>query len=272
MIWFSHQGKVVRKDNKTRVQGQVQESLQERTDSENGHPKLSITDAVALAVLTVFSYVFHYFFEYGYLSYFNIPAAFISFNLSEMIPAIFFLVFAYAIFGFILWPYINRLLRALPGFFKWLLIFSPWFLIFIYMGFSWEIFLFFFAGILLSWGSEKIRKDRFHDPGIDPLIAAIIPKGNRFLLLYFLLTAIASSIAFGRIAAVTRTSFPVSDTTNRCVVVYTTADSLICKPIDINNEFENTFNILNLEEYQNIELRYENVGQLRPKRILAIEK
>lgn len=240
-----------------------------------------------LAAFTIFAYIFHYFFEYGYLSYFDIPTALISFNLTEMIPAIFFLVVTYFIFVFGLWPLINDLLGVLPGFLKKIIIVSPLFLI-VFLGFSWNIILLIFFSILLFFGIEPFRKYRARKvaaggihpdpnsnpldsksvetkPSSDPLVDKIIPNGNRFLLFYLLFIALVGSMALGRITAMTRTSFPVTDTSPPCAVVYTTTDRYICKPMKNTNSFENTFRIFYFQENQNVTLRNEAIGPLYPE-------
>ena len=253
------------KNSRESVQNQEQEKRRENTKAENESPKISITDAVVLAVLTAFSYIFHYFFEYGYLSYFDVPPAFISFNLTELIPAVFFLVVTYLIFILLLWPFINLLITILPGFIKNVLVFIPWLIMSVFLGFSWEIILLIFLCIflILVANSSKAKRmwkgknqnhtqlqnknDSLHpeesNTSFDPGVTRFILSGNRLLLIYFLLTAIIGSMAFGRIAAMTRTSFLVSETYPSCAVVYTTADRYVCKPFDQANLFEHTFKI-----------------------------
>ena len=254
---------------------------EKRTDQ--APKRFSITDAIVLAALSAFAYVFHYFFEFGYLSYFDIPTAFISFNLSEMIPAVLFLVAAYIIFVFVLWPYINALLMILPRFVKTILIFIPWLIIFVFLGFSWVWILLIFFGILLIFGIESLRDSRGRTSvgktsaansnpstfatanALDTWVEQIIPNGSRFLLMYLLFSALLGSMAFGKIAAMTRSNFLVSDTSPRCAIVYTTTDRYICKPYDQNNAFENSFHVFYFQETQNIEFRNETIGPLRPK-------
>ena len=215
-----------------------------------------------LAVLTAFAYLFHYFFEFGYLSYFDIPTAFISFNLPEMIPAITFLVVTYLLLVFVLWPLLRALLAVLPGVLKVILIVLPWVVIFVLSGFSWITMLLLLAGMLVIFAINRFSG---RVTGSDAWGSRLLPAGNRLWWLYLLLTALALSYALGRTAAVTRGTFPVSDAPQRCAVVYTTANLVICKPLNERNEFERTFIIFNISQTESIQFRDEDLGPLRPQ-------
>lgn len=289
---FSYRMDLIQKENRKRVQNHSSENNPKEVETDPAFRKLLTTDAVILAILTISSYLFHYFFEFGYLSYFDIPVAFISFNLPEMIPAIFFLVSAYLIIMFVLWRYLNQLFVSLPSFLRTILIFLPWLLIFVVLGFSTGSILLLLFGIFITWVIDPLQQFQVRSRGrigaeadqpSDQLsinhqsavsskkhnssnsgIPGLLPVGNQRFWMYIFFTALAFSFAFGRVAAVTRTSFPISDTSPRCVVVYATAERFICKPLSNNNEFEKRFIIFNIPEYQNIEFREEITGPLRP--------
>lgn len=260
----------MQKNNRKRVENHAQE----KPIPDRAPAKVSITDAVVLAGLTVFSYIFHYFFEYGYLSFFDIPAAFISFNLNEMIPAMLLLVVAYFLFVFFLWPYLNAVLTRLPGFVKTIIIVSPWLLIFVFFGVSWETLLLLLFGMLLLFGIYRMREDRTRrtvrekavdietKSSFDWLVSRRLLGGDRSVLLYLLFTALAGSFAFGRVAAMTRTSFLVSDSSPDCAVVYATSERYLCKPFDNNKAFDNTFQIFYYQENQSMDFRNESIGPL----------
>lgn len=50
--------------------------------------KLGVSEGIAIAVATASLYAFCYFFEAGYLSYYGIPASFVSLNIASIVPAI----------------------------------------------------------------------------------------------------------------------------------------------------------------------------------------
>jgi len=265
----------VRKFNRKRVENRTFEKKPEKAEPEGRLEKNWVTDAVILAALSISSYVFHYLFEFGYLSYFGVPAAFISFEFATIIPALLFLAAAYLLFIFVVWPFFHALIQVIPRPLRSVISFAPWLVFLALFGFSSSSMLLMALVILLLFGMNRVNAIRplqkmggAGNPSPKVISTAyrdrILPHGSGWQFLYIFITALLSSVAFGRIAAVTRTTYPVIESPSSCAVIYMAADRYICTPFN-ENEFERAFKVLYFQENQTIEFRNENIGPLYPE-------
>jgi hypothetical protein len=248
----------------------------------------SLSEGILLATAPTFAYLFTFYYEKGYTSYFGIPEQFISINLINV------LIFAAAFLSafILLFPLMNLLVMTLWNINSTILmsiaktiaalIFLA-ILIILFGPMGWKYWVWAVI-IVVAYATfdlifplvtqrdkkgyiEKLRAQEDREKKVKGILD-IVPIRHRlgiYLMLALLVFGIIIAEQMGKAEAFKQTEFLVTNTSQEMVVLRIYGDNLICVPFSRNtNEVEKKFAVIKMADTPNLSLNLEKIGPLHP--------